>query len=125
MGTHPAIGTIQDTTGDFLITKTISRANITRYSTTAKAVKALEDDDIDVFVHDAPIVCYFAVRSKSNNLSPIRQMASEEYLGWAVNRSNSVLLDQLNSFLETQKSNGNLQKTIKHWIPFMGQILGE
>jgi len=125
MGTHPAIGTIQDTAGDFLITKTISRANITRYSTTAKAVKALEDDDIDVFVHDAPIVCYFAVRSKSNNLSPIRQMASEEYLGWAVNRSNSVLLDQLNSFLETQKSNGNLQQSIKHWIPFMAQILGE
>ncbi len=125
MDTRPAIGTIQDTAGDFLITKTINRANITRYSTTAKAVKALENDDIDVFVHDAPIVCYFALRSKSDSLSPIRQMASEEYLGWAVNRSNSELLAQLNTFLETQKANGNLQNSIKHWIPFMGQILNQ
>lgn len=125
MGTRPKIGTIQDTAGDFLITKTINRANITRYSTTAKAVRALENDDIDVFVHDAPIVCYFAIRSKNNELAPIRQMASEEYLGWAVNRSNLPLLNQINSFLETQKSNGNLQKSIKHWIPFMSKIMSQ
>ena len=121
MGTRPAIGTIQGTTGDFVITKTINRANITRYPTTAKAVRALENDDIDVFVHDAPIVCYFAFRSKNNDLAPIRQMASEEYLAWAVNRSNTALLDQLNTFLEAQKNSGNLQKSIQYWIPFMVQ----
>ena len=121
MGTRPAIGTIRGTTGDLVITKTINRANITRYSTTQKAVKALENDEIDVFVHDAPIVCYFAFRSKDNNLAPIRQMASEEFLGWAVNRSNSVLLDQLNNFLVAQKDSGKLQESIKHWIPFMVQ----
>lgn len=119
MGTQPAIGTIQGTTGDFIITNTINRANITRYSTTQKAIKALENDEIDVFVHDAQIVCYFAFRSKDNNLTPIRQLASEEFLGWAVNRSNSVLLDQLNDFLATQKNSGKLQESIKHWIPFM------
>ena len=121
MGTQPAIGTIQGTTGDLVITKTINRANITRYSTTQKAVKALENDEIDVFVHDAPIVCYFAFRSKNNSLAPSRQMASEEFLGWAVNRSNSILLDQLNNFLAAQKNSGELQESIKHWIPFMVQ----
>jgi ABC-type amino acid transport substrate-binding protein len=121
MGTRPAIGTIHGTTGDLVITGTINRANITRYHTTAKAVRALEKDEIDVFVHDAPIVCYFAFRSKNNDLTPIRQMASEEYLAWAVNRSNSALLEQLNAFLVTQKNSGNLQQSIKHWIPFMLQ----
>ena len=121
MGTRPAIGTIHGTAGDMVITRTINRANITRYPTTAKAVRALEKDEIDVFVHDAPIVCYVAFRSKNNELAAIRQMASEEYLAWAVNRSNSVLMDQLNAFLAAQKTNGSLQKSIKYWIPFMVQ----
>ena len=121
MGTRPAIGTIHGTAGDMVITRTINRANITRYPTTAKAIRALEKDEIDVFVHDAPIVCYSAFRSKNNDLSAIRQMASEEYLAWAVNRSNSVLIDQLNAFLAAQKTSGNLQKTITFWIPFMVQ----
>lgn len=121
MGSRPAIGTIQGTAGDMVITRTINRANITRYPTTAKAVRALEENEIDVFVHDAPIVCHVAFRSKNNELAAIRQMASKEYLAWAVNRSNSVLLEQLNAFLAAQKSNGGLQKSIKYWIPFMVQ----
>ncbi|MCP4339905.1 MAG: transporter substrate-binding domain-containing protein [Desulfobulbaceae bacterium] len=98
-----------------------NRANITRYPTAPKAVRALAKDEIDVFVHDAPIICYFSFRCKNNDLAPIRQMASEDYLAWAVNRSNSVLTDQLNAFLAAQKTNGDLQKPIKHWIPFMVQ----
>ena len=121
MGTRPAIGTIHGTTGDLVITRTINRTNITRYPTTAKAVRALKRIEIDVFVHDAPIVCYFAFRRKNNDLAPIRQMASEEYLAWAVNRSNSVLLDQLNAFLVAQETSDDLQKSIKYWIPFMVQ----
>lgn len=121
MANQRPIGTIEGTTGDLVVSKTINRANLTRYPTTEKAIKALEDGEIDVLVHDAPIVSYFAARSKNNDLTPHRQLASEEYIGWAVNRSNSALLTQLNNFLEAQKDNGNLQNSIKHWIPFMVQ----
>jgi ABC-type amino acid transport substrate-binding protein len=119
MGIKPAIGTIANTTGDFLISKTISRPNITKFKTSKDAVKALVDKKIDVFVHDAPIICHYAAISEGSKITPILQLANEEYLGWAVKKDNSLLLQQLNSFLASKKQDGGLATTIKHWIPLL------
>jgi polar amino acid transport system substrate-binding protein len=119
MGNKPAIGTIENTTGDYFITKTINRANITRFSSSEKAVSALIDGDIDVFVHDAPVICYFAAQNESARLSPIMQLANEEQLAWAVNKMDQNLLTDVNNFLTTIRGNRKLSNTIKHWIPYI------
>lgn len=119
MGNKPAIGTIQDTTGDFFITRTINRPNITRYKTSVKAVKALIGGEIDVFVHDAPVICHFAAINESAKITPILQLATEEYLAWAVNKADTDLLESVNRFLATSSQNKSLQTTIKRWIPYM------
>lgn len=119
MGNKPAIGTIKDTTGDFFITKTINRPNITRYKTSEKAVDALINGEIDVFVHDAPVVCHFAAMNESSKITPILQLATEEYLAWAVNRSDTALLKSVNEFLDASSQNNSLQTTIKRWIPYL------
>lgn len=119
MGDRPETGVIENTVGDFFITKTINRPNLTRFNTSKHAVKALINKKIDVFVHDAPIICYYAAMEEKNRLTPILHLATEEYLAWAVNKTDIDLLNQVNEFIDIKQSNNELQATIKRWIPYM------
>jgi len=119
MGNSPAIGTIENTTGDFFISKTINRPKLTRFSTSKSAVQALIEGKIDVFVHDAPIICHYAAINEGNRLTPILQMATEEYLAWAVNKMDADLLAQVNGFVKTNIESKNIQATVKRWIPYL------
>ena len=119
MGNKPAIGTIENTTGDYFITKTINRANITRFETSEKAVQALIKEEIDVFVHDAPVVCHFAAVNEEARLTPILKLSNEEQLGWAVNKMDQKLLQEVNEFITTASGDGRLQDTLKRWLPMM------
>lgn len=119
MGNKPAIGTIKNTTGDYFITKTINRANLTRYRTSKQAVEALKKGEIDVFVHDAPVICHYAALNEANRLTPILQIANEEQLAWAVNKMDQKLLDQVNSFITTSRGNQSMEQSVKRWIPLM------
>jgi len=119
MGNKPKIGTIENTTGDYFITKTINRANITQFKTSEKAVQALIKKEIDVFVHDAPIVCHFAALNETSKLTPILKLSNEEQLGWAVNKMDQKLLQEVNGFLMEINGNQTRQNTIKRWIPYI------
>lgn len=117
MGSKPKIGTIENTTGDYFITKTIHGADIVRYKKSETAVKDLVIGKIDVFLHDAPIICHFAARGEQQKLTPILQFATEEFLAWPVNKMDRELLGQVNDFIAVKQQDGSLQNTIKHWIP--------
>lgn len=119
MGNKPKIGTIENTTGDYFITKTINRADISRYSTSQKAVAALINGEIDVFVHDAPIICYIAAEQEASRLTPILKLSNEELLAWAVNKMDQKLLNEVNAFMTSAKGDQTLQNTLKRWIPYM------
>lgn len=119
MGNKPKIGTIENTTGDYFITKTINRANITRFKTSEKAVQALMKKKIDVFVHDAPVICHLAALNEESRLTPILQLSNEEQLGWAVNKMDQKLLQEVNGFLMEIDGNQTRQNTIKRWIPYI------
>lgn len=119
MGNEPHIGTIENTTGDKFITSTITRPRLSRFGTSQEAVDALAKGEIDVLVHDGPIVCHWAATYEKTQLAPILQHATEEYLGWAVNRNNPELLAKANDFIVNASNNQALQKTIKRWIPYL------
>lgn len=119
MGTKPRIGTIAETNGDALITRIITRPDLTRYKKSELAVQALAKGEIDVFFHDAPIILYFAAGKPELKLTPILKLANEEYLGWAVSKDNPELLAQLNGFLDAKKEDGGLRQTVKNWVPFL------
>lgn len=118
MGNKPEIGVIAGTTGDFFVTKTISKPRLTRFSDSGSAVKALVDGKIDAVVHDAPILCYYAAQNEEST-TPILQMATEELLAWGISKSNPGLLNEVNTFIEQQETNGTLKATTTHWIPYM------
>lgn len=119
IGTTYRIGTVHDTVSDLFITSSITDANEVSFKTSREAVAALIKKDIDVFVYDAPIICYYAAIHQSDKLVPILVMGTEEYLGWAVQKNNTELLQQANLFLDTMRKDGRLNEEIKFWIPYL------
>lgn len=119
MNSSYVIGTVENTTGDFFITKTINGVKIKTFTKSADAVKALINKDIDAFVYDAPMVCHYAAVNENNKLTPILTLATEEYLAWGIRKDNSELLSQANTFLTKLTTQQELQHIIRTWIPYM------
>jgi ABC-type amino acid transport substrate-binding protein len=113
------IGTVPDTISDFFITSTVTKPNVFYYKKSQLAVNALIRKEIDVFVYDAPVVCYYAAKHQSDKLVPILSMGTEEYLGWAVRKADNVLLEGANAFLDSLNQQDLLEPEIKRWIPYL------
>ncbi len=121
LNTNYRIGTVADTVSDFFVTTAINGANEIVFKTSQEAVDALIAKDIDAFVYDAPIVCYYAARHQNDKLIPVLTMATEEYIGWAVRKGDAELLAKVNGFLDTMTSQGALQEEINYWIPYLNR----
>ncbi len=119
MNSNHVIGTVKGTTGDLFITKTINGVKMKHFKKSADAVQALIKKEIDVFVYDAPMICHYAAVNENNKLVPIFTLATEEYNAWGIRKGDAELLNQANAFLEDLKSQQELQRMIRTWIPFM------
>jgi len=119
MNTNYKIGTVANTISDFFVTATITKANEVVFKTSEEAVQALIRKDIDVFVYDAPIICYYAGKYQDEKLVPVLAMATEEYLAWAVRKNDAELKNQVNAYMESISSNDVLRNEIKQWIPYL------
>ncbi len=119
MNTNYRIGTVADTISDYFVTTAINGANEVVFKTSQKAVEALIKNEIDAFIYDAPVVCYYAARHQNDKLLPILTMATEEYIGWAVRKNDNELLTSANAFLESYQNQGQLQNEINYWIPYL------
>lgn len=110
-------GVIVNSAGDQFLTKTIRGIRIMRFRTVETAIKALTKKKIDLFLHDAPTICSYAAANKSANLTPILTLVTEEFIGWEMRKEDEELRQQINSFIRQRKADGQLQKTVKQWIP--------
>jgi len=119
MHSSHVIGTVKNTTGDLFITKTINGAKVKNFSTSVDAVQALINKEIDAFVYDAPMVCYYAAINENNKLAPILTLATEEFFAWGIRKEDTELLNQANMFLTELQNSQTLQRIIRTWIPYM------
>lgn len=110
-------GVVADSDGDQFLTRSIRGIRIIRFKSAKAATQALLHKQIDLFLHDAPIVCAYAANIKGDRLSPIRTLVTEEFIGWEVRREDEELRRQANRFIQHLKADGRLQKTIRKWIP--------
>ncbi len=117
MGSKYTVATVRNTTGDLFITKKIHGIDIERYDTSKKAVEALISGKADVVIHDAPILCHYAATSDKVNLTPVLQFATEEYLAWAVGKTDTKLLADINRFIDEAGTDKRMQTTVKRWLP--------
>ena len=116
--TSSAIGAIKDTTSEYFVQTNYASVNMKLYSNTQKAVKALKDKEIDMFIYDAPMILYLASENETRGLTALFTLLTEEYLAWGVRKDNKEMLEQANNFLRTANDDGRLQQMIKYWIPF-------
>lgn len=113
------IGVIENTTGEFFVRRNFSNARgILTYETSMKAVQALIDSRIDIFIHDAPVVLMMAAENQNRQLTPIPSLLTEEYLAWGIRKNDVELLDAANRFVENGKQSGKLDEIVKRWIPY-------
>lgn len=119
MNSSYVIGTVENTTGDLFITSTINGVEVKQFTNSAKAVQALIDKKIDAFVYDAPMVCHYAAINENTKLTPILNLATEEYLAWGISKENPALLEQANAFIAELKDKQQLQPMIRNRIPYM------
>ena len=116
--TSEAIGVIKDTTGEYYVETQFGSINRKLYKNSRAAVKDLIKKDIDMFIHDAPMILYLASENESKGLTVLFALLTKEPLAWAVRKNNTELLEAANSFLQTYNEEGKLNKLIKLWIPF-------
>ena len=116
--TSSAIGVIKDTTGEYYVETQFSSVKKKSYKNSSAAVKDLIEEEIDMFIHDAPMVLYLASENESRGLTVLFALLTKEPLAWAVSKDNPDLLQSANSFLQILNDEGKLNKMIKSWIPF-------
>ncbi len=119
MNSSKVIGTVENTVGDYLITKSVNGANRKKYKKTTMAISALINKEIDVFIIDAPMACYQTAMNETNELAVLLNLLSHENLAWAVAKDNTMLLEQANYFISMKNKSGELTQSVKRWIPYM------
>ena len=112
-----AIGAVKDTTGEFFVLEQFGDNKTVSFSKSTDAVEALIKGEIDIFIHDAPVIMYLGSENETRRVTPVYSLFTEEYLAWAVRKDDSELLEAANAFLQEIHKNGQLKQLIRRWIP--------
>jgi ABC-type amino acid transport substrate-binding protein len=116
--TSSAIGVVKDTTGEYFVETQFSSVKRKTYTNPRAGVKDLIDNDIDMFIYDAPMVLYLASENEIKGLTVLFALLTKEPLAWGIRKDNVELLDSANKFLRFLNEEGKLKEMIKYWIPF-------
>jgi ABC-type amino acid transport substrate-binding protein len=112
------VGFVSRTTGEAWAREHLTKAKLHGYNDTDEGVRALEDNQIDYFIQDAPAV--WRVTGGFFNPNPkvkgLYRPLTTEYLAWAVPKDNPQLLAQLNAVLAQWKKDGTLDDVLDDWI---------
>ncbi len=112
------IGAQKGTTGDFWAKQNCSRNDRKLYPSANLGAKALLSKQIDAFVCDAPVNWWLASENETAGLAVVGGYLTEEYLGWAVRKEDTALLEAANRFIDQGKASGSLRTLIRNWIPY-------
>jgi polar amino acid transport system substrate-binding protein len=122
LATAEAIGAIKNTTGEYYVETQFSGVKRKFYKNAQDAVKDLIKKEIDIFVHDAPMVFYLASENETRGIdvlkfSKLYALFTREPLAWAVRKNDPELLKSANEFLKFFNEQGKLIPLIKSRIP--------
>lgn len=113
------IGVVKGTTGEAYVLDNFGTAKkISAFDTSKKAVDALLNNDIDILIHDGPIVLMLASENDSRGLTTSNSHLTEEYLAWGIRKNDIELLNSANRFIDFYKREGKLNSIVNRWIPF-------
>lgn len=119
------VGFVSRSTGDAWARANLKKAKLHGYTNTEEGVEALEHDQIDYFIQDAPAVWRVTggFMSEHPHLKGLYRPLTTEQLAWAVPKDNPELLAQLNKVLAQWKKDGTLDDVIDDWITVKKQSI--
>jgi polar amino acid transport system substrate-binding protein len=116
--TDKRVGFVDGTTGAAYVHAHLPKAQYVPLGSTDTGLQALRAGDIDVFVHDAVTAWYLADDEANAMLTSSFFPLTEEYLAWAVRRTDEALHRDLEAVLERWRRSGRLQELFNTWLRF-------
>ncbi|WP_047382201.1 basic amino acid ABC transporter substrate-binding protein [Cetobacterium sp. ZWU0022] len=108
------VGVVLGCTGDVITTEMGNSITLYRYNTTSESIMALNANKIDAVILDSEPAKNF-VKNNSNLKYIDNELAKEDY-AIAVGKQNLTLVKNINTALETLKSNGTFEKLNKKYF---------
>jgi polar amino acid transport system substrate-binding protein len=116
------VGVEPGTTGAAYVEKELKQAQVKNYDNAAAAFAGLRNNEIDVYIHDAPTSWQLATSNNNSDLISLYQPLTKEQLAWAVRKDDTRMADLLNKALQSMQSNGTLRYILNRWIPVTVEV---
>jgi len=116
------VGVEPGTTGAEFAARELKEAKVKFFNDSAAAFAALRNNEIDLYVHDAPTSWQLATTGENRDLLSLYAPLTNEQLAWAVRKDDQRLADALNDALRTMKGNGSLRYILNRWIPVTVEV---
>jgi ABC-type amino acid transport substrate-binding protein len=116
------VGVEPGTTGAQFSKIELEEAKISYFSTPSAAFEGLRNDDIDLYVHDAPTSWQLATSQDNEDLLSLYAPLTNEQLAWAVRKDDEHLAQALSAALLTMQGNGSLRYILNRWIPVTVEV---
>lgn len=113
------VGMEKGTTGEIVAQQFFTNSKKTAFTELEEGARAVLNEKIDVFVHDAPVVWWFASLYESRGLMALPFFITAENIAWAVRKDNQALLEGANRFIAEWKQDGRLKSLMLRWLPNM------
>ena len=116
------IGVEAGTTGAAYVESELKGAQVSFFKDSAAAFAGLRNDQIDLYIHDAPTSWQLATTTDNGDLISLYKPLTDEKLAWAVRKDDERLAARLNDALQTLKRNGTLSYIFNRWIPVTVEV---
>lgn len=105
-------------TGEAFARAKLAGADLRGFESADDGIVALRAGEIDVFIHDAPTIWRVTggLERSDAELKGLYRPLTEEYLAWAVRKSDTKLRDELDTALLRWQTSGELDDIVDDWI---------
>ena len=112
------VGFVAGTTGAAYVQEQLPQAEHVPVQSADEGLEALRAETMDVFVHDALTAWRVGENESTDILTSSFSPLTEEYLAWAVRKTDDALHRDLESVLARWRSSGRLQALFHKWLRF-------
>jgi ABC-type amino acid transport substrate-binding protein len=115
LATSARVGAIEGTTGERFARDRLRGATVSLYPTMRDAVLELEQNRIDLLVHDLPVVGWY-VSENEGDLALLPARLTEENIAWGFRPGDEALRGAANAALARWRADGTLGATLRRWL---------
>ena len=116
------VGVEPGTTGAEFAAEELKEAQVSFFTDSTAAFQGLREDQIDLYIHDAPTSWQLATTTENEDLISLYAPLTEEMLAWAVRNGDDALAAELNRALNLMKGNGSLRYILNRHIPVTVEV---